>query len=67
MTTVLNGREIVDMQVDGIDMRDYPDFCDAFISEAYYADTGEALTDDDLDTLNDDSDLVYSLVESALY
>lgn len=67
MTTVLNGREVVDLRIEGIDMRDYPDFCDAFISEAFYADTGEPLTDDDLDTLNDDSDLVYSLVESAIY
>lgn len=28
--------KITDIKVDGIDMKDYPDFCDAYISEAYY-------------------------------
>ena len=54
------------LEVDGIDMRDYPDFCDAYICSGTY-DDGEELTDDDLDSLNDDGDLVYSLVEKHLY
>lgn len=47
--------------VDNIDMRDYPDFVDAFIANAYYTD-GIQLTDAELDELNQDSDFVYQCV-----
>lgn len=40
-----------DIEIDGIDMKDYPDFCDAYISSATYK--GVELTDDQLDELND--------------
>lgn len=45
---------VVDVEVDGIDPADYPDFCDAFVAAAYWADTGEALTEEELDALNAD-------------
>lgn len=32
---MLDLTKIVDVEVDGIDMKDYPDFCDAYISEAW--------------------------------
>jgi len=38
------------VQVDGIDMRDYPDFVDAYISYAEYE--GEPLTEDELNNLS---------------
>jgi hypothetical protein len=41
---------IDDVDIDGIDMRDYPDFCDAFIGSADY--DGKPMTDDQLDELN---------------
>jgi hypothetical protein len=47
-TLILNNRLVVDVEVDGIDSRDYPDFCDAYFCSAYYEDTGEQLSDDDL-------------------
>lgn len=47
-TLLLNGRPVVDVAVDGVDSRDYPDFCDAYFCSAFYEDTGEALSDDDL-------------------
>lgn len=47
----LKGRKVVDVEVDGVDRRDYPDFCDAYFSNGYFADTGEQLTDDELDSL----------------
>ena len=47
-------RGIIDLEVDGVDPRDYPDFCDAYISFARWADTGVALSDDELDKLNDE-------------
>lgn len=60
-------RKIVDVSVQGIDMRDYPDFCDAYIEEAYWDDTGERLTDEELEELNEDSGLVYEYVIAKLY
>ena len=61
----LDYAKISDVEVDGIDTRDYPDFCDAFISYAEY--DGREMTDEELDTLNEDSDFVYSAVENYLY
>ena len=52
-TLLLNGRKVVDEEVDGVDSSDYPDFCDAYFSSAYYDDTGEALSDQDLEKLQD--------------
>ena len=50
------------IEVDGVDPRDYPDFCDAYISYAEYTD-GTALTEDEIDTLNEDhSDIIYEAV-----
>jgi hypothetical protein len=63
----LNGRKIVDIELEGIDTRDYPDFCDAFISAAAYADTGESLNDEELDELNENGSLVYDLVIAHLF
>lgn len=37
--------------IQGIDMNDYPDFCDAYIDYAEW-DDGEELTDDELDRIN---------------
>ena len=61
----LDYRLIEDVEVDGIDTKDYPDFCDAFICSATYA--GREMTEEELDVLNEDSDYVYSCVESHLY
>lgn len=41
------------IQVDGVDSRDYPDFCDAYFSYAQYTD-GTNLTDDELNQLTED-------------
>tara|TARA_R110000772_G_scaffold55472_16_gene126605 strand:+ start:747 stop:959 length:213 start_codon:yes stop_codon:yes gene_type:complete len=66
---LLNGLEVADFEVDGINMRDYPDFCDAFISDASVLENGKwrDATDLELDALSDDSDLVYAQVEKHLY
>jgi len=37
----LNGKKVVDVVVDGVDIKDYPDFCDAYISSAQYEDGTE--------------------------
>jgi hypothetical protein len=54
------------IEVDGIDEKDYPDFCDAFISYAEWSD-GAELSDVELDSLNEDSDFVYETVWSRVF
>ncbi len=49
---VLNGKKVVDLEVDGVNPSDYPDFCDAYFSDGYYED-GTPLTEDELNKLTD--------------
>lgn len=51
----LNGREVINAEVDGVHRDDYPDFCDAFFSYAEWADTGEPLTEQCLDRLTEEN------------
>lgn len=55
---------IDDIEVDGIDYSDYPDFCDAFIVGANY--DGKQMTDEQIDLLNDDLDFVHECVQGYL-
>ena len=56
---------IEDIQLDGIDHRDAPDFCDAFIVSACY--NGREMTLEELDILNEDRSFVYECLLSYLY
>ena len=58
-------REVTEIEIEGIDTRDYPDFCDAFISDCLYK--GIPATDHELDIINEDSDFVYECVQEELY
>lgn len=51
---ILNGRKVIDVEVDGVDTRDYPDFCDAYFSSARFEDNGAYLNEVELDKLMDD-------------
>jgi hypothetical protein len=63
----LNGRTVVDARVDGIDMSDYPDFCDAYFESACY-DDGTALTDDELIDLTDhNQEILHEMVYDLIY
>jgi hypothetical protein len=63
-----NGRELQDVTIDGVHHNDYPDYCDAYIVYAEYADTGEQLTIQELDELQDQQpELVYELIQDAGY
>ena len=59
----LDYSKIKDIEIDGIDSRDYPDFCDAYISSATYE--GRELTLDELDNLDDD--FVYNQVIDYIF
>ena len=58
-------KKITNVVLDGINLEDYPDFCDAFIVSADY--DGEPMTDDQIDKLNEDSDFVYTKIEDFLF
>ena len=61
----LDYTKIEDVEVDGIDTSDYPDFCDAYIASATYK--GREMTDEELDTLNEDGSYVYDRITDKIY
>lgn len=56
---------IDNIEVDGINTNDYPDFVDAYIVYADY--DGEPMTDLMIEELNEDYDFVYDSVISYLF
>lgn len=66
----MDTNKIVDVVVTDIDTKDYPDFCDAYIAEAWCEnDEGKfiKLTDEELDELNEDRDFVYQTTLDQLF
>jgi hypothetical protein len=61
----MNRDKITDVEVEGIHTWDAPDFVDAYISYANY--NGEPMTDNQLDTINNDREFVLAQVHSRLY
>ena len=57
--------KIDNIEVDGIDYNDYPDFCDAFIMSADY--DGKEMTEDEIDELNEDREFVLECVMNYLF
>ena len=63
----LNGRKVIDMEVEGVDSRDFPDFSDAYFSYACYED-GTALTDEELDKLAEqNADVLWEKAYDSLH
>lgn len=56
---------IDNIEFDGIDHRDCPDYCDAYIAYAEY--DGREMTEEELDMINDDSSFVYESLMSYLH
>jgi hypothetical protein len=61
---VMDYKKIDNIEIDGIDTKDYPDFCDAYIVSADY--DGVPMTDKQLDELNEDGDYVYGHIMDYL-
>ena len=61
---VMDYKKVDNIEIDGIDTKDYPDFCDAYISSADY--DGVPMTDEQLDELNEDGDYVYGHIMDYL-
>ncbi len=53
------------IEVDGIDMNDYPEFCDAFISYAEYK--GKQMTEKELEELGSVDGFIYDCVMNNLF
>ena len=61
----INFSKLENIEVENIDMRDYPDFCDAYISYAEI--DGQSLTDKQLEEVNECADFVYECVTAKLF
>jgi hypothetical protein len=57
--------KVEDVEINGIDRRDYPDFVDAFIESATYC--GREMTEDELDALNEDHGFIHECVMEHLF
>ena len=63
---ILNGKKVVDLEVDGVDSGDYPDFCNAYFSSGCYED-GTPLTEHELNKLTDLSgDVLWEMAFESL-
>lgn len=62
-------KNFIDIELDGIDTKDYPDFVDAYIVNASVEENGaiRQATDDEIDELNNDSSFVYECVIEQLF
>lgn len=56
---------ITNIEFEGIDYKDSPDFVDAYIS--YAEKDGVEMTDEELEELNNDSDFVHTELLNYLY
>jgi len=57
--------KIAEIEIDGVDTSDYPDFVDAYISYAEY--DGKPMTGHQLEELNEDTDFVYDKVLEHMF
>ena len=57
--------KVDNVEVDGIDTKDYPDFVDAYIAAADY--NGVPMTEEQLTELNEDYDFLYEAVTNSLF
>lgn len=58
---------LIDVEISGVDFKDYPDFVDASVVAATFKDTGVELTEKELDVLNEREDIRYELVYNWLF
>lgn len=59
-------KTLKNIQVEDIDMKDYPKFCDAYIASAEHAD-GTTLSDAELDIVNQDMSFVHEAVTDYIH
>ena len=58
--------KITDLEFDGVDHGDYPDYCDAYVSSGFYE--GRRMIEQELDELNENNrDFVYEELMDHLF
>ena len=68
MKYTLHGREVIDIEVDGVCSWDYPDFSDCYLSWALWKDTLQPLNDAEMDDLASTyPDLAYTLAMESFH
>jgi len=64
---ILNGKKVIDLEIDGVDSSDYPDFSDAYFSAGSYED-GTPLTENELNKLTDlAGDVLWEMAYDSLH
>lgn len=58
-------KSITEVEVGGIDMSDYPKFCDAYIESALI--DGVEATEAELEDLTEDSSFLYECIHNQIY
>ena len=61
---ILDFSKISNIELGGVDTKDYPEFADAFIQACDY--DGEPATDEMLEVINEDGDYLYSQIIKKL-
>ena len=66
---VIDSKHVTDVEFDGIDHNDCPDYVDAFISEASILDgkVWREATNEELEEINNDPDFVHEKLQEFLY
>lgn len=57
--------KVTALEFEGIDRKDYPDFCDAYVVKALYM--GEEMTEEQLEELNEERDFIHGKLLEHLY
>jgi len=57
--------KVDNIDVEGIDTKDYPDFCDAYIASADY--NGVPMTEAQIEELNNDYEFLYDAITNAVF
>ena len=64
---MFKGRLVKNLEIDGVDYNDHPDYCDAYFSYAEY-ENGTALTDAELETLTEvHGSVVNEMAHDSMY
>ncbi len=56
--------QVDEIEIDGVDTKDYPDFCDAVITRCDYK--GKEATEEELDAINEQCDYIHELAYESL-
>jgi len=64
----LNGKKVIDFEIDGVDRTDWPKFCDAYFTKAIWNHSEKELSDEELEQLTEENpDIINTMaVESCL-